>query len=120
MMSDQGSSIWHAAENGSTIGQLGSEEGLILEDDEHSGGARITLERRDGKPAAFAITCGVYGWFVHTRFFSDEREARDDLARMKSELSSIVELVSRTGSNDKETESLVLGAIELFVDRFPT
>jgi hypothetical protein len=120
MTSGQDPLSWHLAEGGSTIGQLGSEEGVILQDEEHDGGARITLERRDGKPARFAITCGVYGWFVHTRFFAVEEEARNDLIRMKTELARILDLISRIDSAKQETESVVLGAIELFVDRFPT
>jgi hypothetical protein len=35
--------------------------------------ARITLERDGHQP--FAITCGSYGWMVHTSFFSGEEEA---------------------------------------------
>lgn len=111
---------WHITEGGITIGQRGSEEGVIVEDEEHDNGARITLERRDGKPALFAITCGIYGWFMHTRFSSAEEEARSDFERMKAELAGILGLISRIESGNEETESTVLSAIELFVDRFPT
>jgi hypothetical protein len=63
-------SEWIEFEGGSTIGEQGSENGLTLKDEEQVRGARITLER-DTRIAPFAITCGIYGWMVHTRFFRD-------------------------------------------------
>jgi hypothetical protein len=48
----------------------GSEGGTIVLDEEHGLGARITLEK-DGAIAPFTITCGIYGWMAHTRFFSN-------------------------------------------------
>jgi hypothetical protein len=47
---------WVALEKGATVGSRGSENGVILIDEEHSLGARITLER-DGASAPFPITC---------------------------------------------------------------
>ena len=67
-------SLWEPFDNGGTIGQEGSENGTIISDEEHLRGARITLERTT-PTAPFAITCGVYGWMVHTRFVSTEAEA---------------------------------------------
>ena len=52
-------------------------------------GARITLER-DTPTAPFAITCGVYGWMVHTRFFATEVEALAQFKEMKTGLESIL------------------------------
>jgi len=120
MTSDRDRLSWHVAEDGNTIGQLGSEEGVIVEDEEHEDGARITLERRDGKPAQFAITCGVYGWFMHTRLFSSEDEGRKNLVLMKTELVGIIDLISQINLGKQENDSVVLRAIEQFVERFPT
>ena len=36
---------WHQFEDGATLGQKGSESGVILRDEEHPQEARITLER---------------------------------------------------------------------------
>jgi len=47
----------HQFEDGATLGQKGSESGVILRDEEHPQEARITLER-DTRTAPFAITCG--------------------------------------------------------------
>src|SRR3954471_2347950 len=73
---------WAAFENGNTVGARGSEDGVIVVDEEHDLGARITLER-DGSVAPFAITCGIYGWAFHTRFFSTRETADRDLETMK-------------------------------------
>ena len=51
---------WHAYGNGTSTGMKGSEGGTIVLDEEHSDGARITLEQ-GGHTAPWAITCGVYG-----------------------------------------------------------
>lgn len=76
--------LWNACSDGKTVGQDGSEEGAIVLDEEHTDGARITLER-DSKTAPAAITCGVYGWMVHTRFFADESEARGSRLRSRDQ-----------------------------------
>jgi hypothetical protein len=62
---------WYPFEEGQTIGAQGTEHGVIIHDEEHSLGARMTLEQ-DAFHAPCAITCGIYGWMVHTRFFADE------------------------------------------------
>jgi hypothetical protein len=48
---------WRAFEDGRTIGRRGSEQGVILRDDERDDGARIALER-DGLRAPLAISGG--------------------------------------------------------------
>jgi hypothetical protein len=79
---------WRSVRDGETLGEPGSEDGVIVADDEHPAGARITIER-DGRIAPFAITCGVYGWMVHTRFFSEEQSARDAMRVMKEALGAL-------------------------------
>jgi hypothetical protein len=66
---------WQPFDNGATIGQRGSEGGVILRDEEHELGARITLERDCSHGVPFAVTCGIYRWFFHTRFLGSEVEA---------------------------------------------
>ena len=67
---------WRKYDHGATIGQHISQEGIVIQDEEHELGARITLQRDGYTP--FAITCGIYGWMVHTRFFSDETLAQNE------------------------------------------
>jgi hypothetical protein len=110
---------WAPVENGATVGQRGSENGVILQDDEHELGARITLER-DGDNAPFAITCGIYGWMVHTRFFGSEVEASAELERMKEALAAILEIIPSVDDPEGEEKGRrVCEAISAFVDRFP-
>jgi hypothetical protein len=110
--------VWHPFKEGSTIGTPGSEAGTIVLDDEHAVGGRITLER-DGR-TPFAITCGIYGWMMHTRFFSNEAEARLAFDAMKEALATIVRSIPST--NDPDCEAKIKGVpdrIRAFVDRFP-
>lgn len=110
---------WHPFDNGQSIGQLGSENGRIVRDEEHGDGARITLER-DGQIAAFAITCGIYGWMAHTRFFGTESEAQGEFERMKRDLAKIVDTIPLVTDHEVEAKSRgVSQAISAFVERFP-
>ena len=105
---------WGSFDAGHTIGAFGSEGGTILLDEEHADGARITIER-GGQTAPFAITCGVYGSMVHTRFFATEAEARDQCDKMKAALSELIAAL-----HEGEGELKAAGeACSRFVDRFP-
>jgi hypothetical protein len=110
---------WEAFAGGSSIGQAGSEDGIITRDEAHPLGARITLER---EPAfvPFAVTCGIYGWMVHTRYFATEGEAQAAFEEMKPELARILDLIPP--ADDPEAEAafpVVARALEDFVKRFP-
>ena len=73
---------WYAFDEGRSVGLKGSEGGTILRDEEHPDGSRITLERCKRPP--FSITCGVYGWMVHTRYtLRHEVEAQTAFEEMK-------------------------------------
>jgi hypothetical protein len=113
------SNHWGPFEGGETIGKRGSENGVILEDEEYAAGARISLEG-GADIAPFAITCGCYGLFFHTRFFSSEEKARREFAEMKVALGRIVDLSSETATSDEQTSSILMAAAGRFVDRFPT
>jgi hypothetical protein len=117
MTDDAGS--WVPFDDGASIGERGSEDGVILRDDEYRGEARITLER-DGGTAPFAITCGVYGWMVHTRFFSTLAEAEREYALMQPALAAIADAQPLTTDPDLDARmDAVSDAIGQFVDRFP-
>ncbi|MBM3979274.1 MAG: hypothetical protein FJ304_03120 [Planctomycetes bacterium] len=100
---------WHPFESGSTLGTSGSESGLILRDDEHERGARITLER-DTVNAPFAITCGIYGSMFHTAFASAEQEANQKYDEMKLWLDRML--------GDDVNEADYLNQLQEFVNRF--
>ena len=109
---------WTSFDNGATIGHRGSEDGIILRDLEHPGGARITLER-EGPISRFAITCGIYGWMVHTSYYSTLREAERDYEKMKEDLSRILSLIPREGDpNARGKVPRVLDEIERFIGQY--
>jgi hypothetical protein len=110
---------WVPLEDGSTVGQSGSENGFIIRDEEHGLGARITLER-DSQYAPFAITCGIYGWMCHTRFLGSEAEAAAEYERMKGGLVAILEGIPHLDDSECDAKGRrVAEAISAFVDQFP-
>src|SRR4051794_28035861 len=100
---------WGQFDNGSTLGTQGSEDGVILRDEEHARRARITLERETNH-APFAITCGVYGSMFHTAFASSEQEAIQKYTEMKVWLDRMLA--------DDVTEDDYLKRLKEFVDKF--
>lgn len=100
-------------------GLRGSEGGHIVLDQERAEGARITLER-DTQSAPFAITCGVYGWLVHTRSFGDEATARQEFAQMRDGLDIVLAAIPLETEMENETKlSAAFAAVSAFVDLFP-
>ena len=81
---------WYVFDEGRSIGSLGSEDGVIILDEENDAGARVTLER-SGTTAPFAITCGIYGFMAHTHFLETEIEARAAFQEIKTELTRYIE-----------------------------
>ena len=110
---------WKPFENGTTVGERGSEEGAIAEDYEHALGARITLEQ-GAEHAPFTITCGIYGWMVHTRFFGSDAEAKAQLTAMKSALVRILDAIPlESDPRVDEKADEVTRLIRRFVEEFP-
>ena len=110
---------WFPIDHGETIGAEGSEGGSILRDEEYHDSARITLER-ECRSSAFAITCGVYGFMVHTRFFESEDEAIGAYQRMRTDLGRIADRVPLDNdSQAEESVELVVAAVARFVEQFP-
>lgn len=109
-----GISGWYAYDDGKTLGLRGTEGGTIMQDEEHGDGARITLERETLYRVPFAITCGIYGWMVHTRFFADEPTALNAYEEMKRSMVAILTMVMQEADSDQVAE-----AIEAFVEQYP-
>lgn len=83
--------MWNKIQNGATIGQIGSESGVIIEE-EYSESCRITLERCE---KYYAITCGIYGAMVHT-VFCDAESCRKTYANMKRDLQAFIDADTTT------------------------
>ncbi|GLV57151.1 hypothetical protein KDH_39890 [Dictyobacter sp. S3.2.2.5] len=108
---------WFSIDEGRTIGTEGTEQGIILQDEEYVQGARITLEQCHYPP--FAITCGIYGWMVHTTFASSMNEAREKLEAMKKSLEEIYQLIPTLDDVELEAKiQNVTQALEAFVSEF--
>jgi hypothetical protein len=109
---------WLPFEQGSTIGARGSEEGTILLDEEHDLGARITLERECRK-IPFAITCGIYGWMVHTTYASSRDEADALVLGIRADLERILALIPMNFDPDVESRSRNVSlALSQFVGKY--
>ena len=103
----------------------GTDGGIVVADEEDgTQSARITLER-DKVIAPAGITCGLYGWMVHTRHFAELDSARQQFEAMKPGLAELVEMVPLLADPEVEakTETLVraisVRAISAFVEKFP-
>lgn len=101
----------------------GSEGGTIVIDEEHQHGARITLEQGAGR-VPYAITCGIYGSMVHTRFFGDRDTAFAAMDPMKRDLAALLDQLPDKAGFEAWQESgaygVYLEALSAFVDRYPT
>ena len=82
--------------------ETGSENGIIIADEEYKNVCRITLEKGE---RYYAITCGVYGAMVHTAF-TDSEHYKDMYDNMKRDLQEFL---------DRETSAL---EAEEFYERF--
>lgn len=85
----QADPVWHLHASGSTIGRPGSEQGIVLLDEEHDRGARITLER-GGDTAPFSITGAIYGRFTQTAYADNESEGRRKYVELRHLLEQII------------------------------
>ena len=109
--------VWRLFDDGATVGRPGSEGGVTVRDEEHEMSARATLAR-DSSLAPWTVTCGVYGWFFHTRFLGSEAEA--DFPAMLDGLAAILDRIPRVDDPVADAKmGAVSEAIEEFVARFP-
>ena len=79
---------WKAYANGETIDTKGTENGIILNNEEFSNEARITLEKGGYTP--FGITCGIYGLMFHTAFANEHDEAIKKYTEMKEAVAEFI------------------------------
>ena len=108
---------WYDYDDGYSIGTSGAGGGAIVRDEEHKSEARITLEE-ESSLAEYAVTCGIYGWMFHTRFFGDEDEANEAFDEMKAELDKVLEALPSEAADEDEREEFT-EKLEMFVEMFP-
>lgn len=103
---------WSAYNHGHSIGIKSAEGGLILYDEEHASGARITLRRGN---VYTSISLNIYGWMDHTRFFTTDIDAQREYRSMRSAVDELLEVINTDGIRDIK----IWEAISDFVRRFP-
>ena len=108
---------WTAFNNGKSLGTPGSEGGVIRQDDEHDWGARITLEE-GANIAPWSITCGIYGWMFHTRYFGSAEEGNREFEQMKTGLEEVLRLIAKRDDAAPAKQAGASQAIAAFVERF--
>ena len=89
----------------------------MVRDEEHSLGARISLEH-ECRVAPFAITCGIYGWMLHTRYFWSEDKAETQYEAMRDALAALLEAADETADVDGGRQVMMEG-VSKFVEMFP-
>ncbi len=99
-------------DDGRSIGRVGLAGGVILRDEEHINGARLTLKHGD---SYISVSCNIYGCIDHTRFFNAVPDAERDFVVMKSELGEMMDSFAAGGVDATKRWE----AISEFVRRFP-
>ena len=87
------------------LGKAGSEEGIILLDDELPGVARVSIEKKFSEHLGkdiYPITMGVYGWLVHTAFFS----AWEDALECADSMKLIIQVMENRDSWQADTKTV--------------
>lgn len=92
---------WINFDDGHSIGQPGPDCGKIIRDEEHTLGARVTLEQ-SGETAPVSITMGIYGVMFHTEFFGAIDHAQKCFDLYKNKIDEIIEHYEVVESNRNE------------------
>lgn len=111
-------SIWQPYNDNQTLGTEGSESGLIERDEIYNDAARITLEV-NGQIAPYAITCGIFGWMVHTHLISQPEVAEQDFEAMKQALSRIVTALQNEDEPREKEEEDAISLMSAFIHQYP-
>ena len=69
-------SEWFAFDDGRSTGKVSSEGSVILRDEEHPRGVRITLKRTEGY---VSVSCNIYERMDHTRFSRKSQTRKENI-----------------------------------------
>lgn len=102
---------WRPYDGPNPLGQLGTEGGVVVRDEQHPAGARITLEdcTATGRAATYAITCGGPSGLVHTAYFGSREDADAAYVAIQRDLVSLTEI---------DDDNALYAAISDFVARY--
>ena len=110
---------WTPTDSDQSLDSKDLNGGIVVADYEHELGARITVEDL-GDAAHFAITCGIYDWFFHTRFLTVSREDADAAcSEMQKALDRIIKSIPLKDDPERDAKcEAVTVSISQFVDIF--
>ncbi len=103
-------SSWTIYDDGKTIGAQSPENAIILADEAHEGGARITLKRGENY---LSVSLKIHGWIDHTYFAAADLDAQREYRNMRSAALPLLELIAAQANEIKVWE-----AVAEFVRRF--
>jgi hypothetical protein len=113
------SASWQPFEGGSTLGLSGAQGGTISWDEEYGPEVRLTLEQDESR-SFYALTCGVAGWLVHTRFFDSRDQAIAAFEQMRPALEELWSQLPREDPRRSREAARVGGErLSAFIVRFP-
>ncbi len=126
-MSNNLQNKWHPVDNSTTIGGIGSENGIILRDEEYLSDARITIERGGGsgthpkviaqyKKFPYAITMGIYGWTFYTWRLRNEQDAQKAFESIKLDIEKVVAVLSQNNGDFEMNYPLAREAFEELIE----
>lgn len=111
--------IWHQFDNGNTIGQEGRMEGIIIFDEEHEFGARITIEKESKiYPKLFCTNAEIYGGYYSfsCHYNSTSEQAKKDAEFIKTEFEKALSIIAKTPPEGKRNyDNLSKIFIELYI-----
>ena len=107
---------WHQFDNGSTLGKIVTDDGIVIRDEEYCHNARITISK-NGDVSSFAITLGIYGWTFHTSYYGKELDAKHAFDKIKPEIENIVRFLSKTEDEYNKNKDVVGKAFHDFINQ---
>jgi hypothetical protein len=102
---------WFPFNQGKSIGMKSPEGGILVRDEEHPLGARITLKEASDY---VSISCCISGRIDHSRFFTKLSDAQGEFDVMKAELAKVAKVVASARASDIKGWE----AIAAFVSKF--
>lgn len=87
-----------------STGTAGCEGGIILKDEEYNNSCSITIEKCSDM---YVITCGIYGYMVHTEYAGENYESVYN--SMKTALQLFVDDIINTDKEDEFIEDFIFG-----------
>ena len=104
-------SNWFSYGNGDRVSSVSADGGVVLRDEVHEAGVRLTMKRCK---SCVSVSCSIYGWMHHIRFFDTVTDAQREFLLMKPPLANMVENILSAGKCDLKTWDAIAEFVRLF------